>query len=194
MTDDSTTTDEKRMPAWAKTLSDFGPLAAFFIANWYGGILVATGVLMATIAVASIVSWVLTHKISPMHVVTLVFVMLFGGLTLWLEDETFIKVKVSLVNSLFGTILVGGWLLGKPLLKFVMGEFLHLDEDGWRKLSLRWGLFFFSLAALNEVVWRSVSTDTWVTFKVFGLLGITMAFGMAQMPLITKHLIKDEQG
>ncbi len=184
--------NEKQMPPMLKTLMDFGPLAAFFIANWLGGIYWATGVLMVAIAIASAFSWFITRKIAPMLIVTLVFVLIFGGLTLWLEDETFIKVKVSLVNALFGTILLGGLFFGKPLLKFVMGEFINLDEGGWRKLSMRWGIFFFTLAGLNEFVWRSVSTDTWVTFKVFGLLGITMVFGMCQLPLIQKHLVKDE--
>ena len=176
-----------------KMLTDFGPLIAFFVANSMGGIYWATGVLMASIIAASAVSWMLTGKISTMHIVTLGFVLVFGGLTLWLENETFIKVKVSLVNGLFGSILVGGWLMGKSLLKFVMGEFLKLDDEGWRQLSLRWGLMFFGLAALNEAVWRSVSTDTWVTFKVFGLLAVTMVFGMCQMPFIAKHMIEDEE-
>ena len=183
---------DKQMPPWMKTATDFGPLLAFFAANWLGGIYWATGILMVAIVIASAISWMMTGKISPMHIVTLVFVLLFGGLTIWLENETFIKVKVSLVNGLFGTILVGGWLMGKSLLKFVMGEFLNLDDAGWRKLSLRWGLMFYGLAVLNEIVWRSVSTDTWVTFKVFGLLAVTMIFGMCQMPLIMRHMVKDE--
>ena len=180
-------------PAWLKPLTDFGPLVAFFIANYLGGIFWATGILMVAIAVAAAITWMTSGKVSPMHIVTLVFVLFFGGLTLWLEDETFIKVKVSLVNGLFGSILLGGWLMGKPLLKFVMGEFLNLDDEGWMKLSLRWSMLFFSLAALNEVVWRSVSTDTWVTFKVFGLLAITMIFGMAQMRLISRHLVSEDE-
>lgn len=186
-------TPEKQMPPGLKMLTDFGPLVGFFAANWLGGIYWATGVLMAAIVIASAISWMFTGKISPMHIVTLVFVLVFGGLTIWLENETFIKVKVSLVNALFGSILVGGWFMGKSLLKFVMGEFLNLDAEGWRKLSLRWGLMFFGLAGLNEIVWRSVSTDTWVTFKVFGLLAVTMIFGMCQLPLINKHMIKDDE-
>lgn len=181
------------MPPWAKMVTDFGPLMAFFAANWFGGIYWATGILMVAIVVASAVSWKLTGKISPMHIVTLVFVLIFGALTIYLENETFIKVKVSLVNALFGSILVGGWLMGKSLLKFVMGEALNLDDEGWRKLSLRWGLMFFGLAALNEIVWRSVSTDIWVTFKVFGLLGTTMIFALSQMPLMMRHMIHDEE-
>ena len=185
-------TTEKKPPAWLKTATDFGPLLAFFVANWLGGIFWATGVIMVAIGIASAINWFTAGKISPMHIVTLVFVLIFGGLTLWLADETFIKVKVSLVNGLFGTILLAGWLRGKALLKFVMGEFLKLDDAGWMKLSLRWAMLFYGLALLNEIVWRTVSTDTWVTFKVFGLLAITMIFGMAQMPLISKHLVEEE--
>ena len=183
---------EKQMPGWIKLLSDFGPLLAFFATNWYAGIIWATGVLMVTITIAAAVSYAMTGKIAPMHIVTLVFVLVFGSLTIWLNDETFIKVKVTLVNCLFGSILIGGWLMGKSLLKYVMGEMLSVDDEGWRKLSFRWGLLFFGLAALNEVVWRSVSTDTWVTFKTFGLMAVTMVFGVCQIRLITKHLIKDE--
>lgn len=187
----SETQIEKKMPHGIKLLTDFGPLLAFFAANWAGGIYVATGVLMVAIAVAFAITWTMTRKVAPMLVVTLVFVLVFGGLTIWLEDETFIKVKVTLVNGLLGSILLAGLMFGRPLLKSVMGEMVKMDDDGWRKLSLRWGVFFFCLAAINEAVWRSVSTDTWVTFKVFGLLAITMAFGMAQIPLMTKHMIED---
>ena len=135
---EQTKTDEKHMPPLVKTLMDFGPLAAFFIANWLGGIYVATGVLMVAIAIASVASWSMTRRIAPMLIVTLVFVLIFGGLTLVLQDETFIKIKVTLVNSLFGSILLGGLYFGKSLVKFVMGEFFNMDENGWRKLSMRW--------------------------------------------------------
>lgn len=182
---------EKKLPHRIKMLTDFGPLLAFFIANWAGGIYVATGVLMAAIAIAFAVTWTMTRKVAPMLIVTLAFVLVFGGLTIYLENDTFIKVKVTLVNGLLGSILLVGLMFGKSFLKSVMGEMLKLDDDGWRKLSLRWGLFFFCLAGLNEIVWRSVSTDTWVTFKVFGLMGITMAFGMSQIPLMTKHMTEE---
>jgi intracellular septation protein len=182
---------EKKMPHGIKMATDFGPLLAFFGANWMWGIYTATAVLMVAIAAAFAVTWKMTHKVAPMLVVTLVFVLVFGGLTIYLENDTFIKVKVTLVNALLGSILLVGLLFGRSFLKSVMGEMLKMDDEGWRKLSLRWGLFFFCLAGLNEIVWRSVSTDTWVTFKVFGLMGITMAFGLAQIPLMTKHMIEE---
>ena len=182
---------EKKMPHGIKLATDFGPLLAFFGANWMWGIYTATAVLMVAIAVAFAVTWKMTQKVAPMLVVTLVFVLVFGGLTIWLENDTFIKVKVTLVNALLGSILLVGLLFGRSFLKSVMGEMLKMDDEGWRKLSLRWGLFFFGLAGLNEIVWRSVSTDTWVTFKVFGLMGVTMAFGMAQIPLMTRHMIEE---
>ena len=184
---------DRKMPHGIKLATDFGPLLAFFGANWMWGIIVATGVLMVAIAIAFVITWRMTHKVAPMLVVTLVFVMVFGGLTIYLADETFIKVKVTLVNALLGSILLAGLLFGRSFLKSVMGEMLKMDDEGWRKLSLRWGLFFFCLAGLNEAVWRSVSTDTWVTFKVFGLMGITMVFGMAQIPLMTKHMIEEPE-
>jgi len=128
-----------------------------------------------------------------MPVVALVFVLAFGALTIWLHDDTFIKIKVTLINALFGAILLVGLALGRLWLKLIMGEALEMDDEGWRKLTLRWGLFFLFLAGLNEVVWRSVSTDAWVNFKVFGLLPITFVFAFAQAPLMQKHMIQDRK-
>jgi intracellular septation protein len=116
----------------------------------------------------------------------------FGGLTLWLQNETFIKVKVTLINALFGTILLSGLFFGKQLLKLVLGEALKMDDEGWRILTLRWGLFFFALAGLNEIVWRTVSTDLWVNFKVFGILPLTLLFALSQAPLMNRHMIESQ--
>ncbi len=182
---------EKKMPHGIKLATDFGPLLAFFVANYLWGIYAATGVLMVAIAIAFAITWRMTHKVAPMLVVTLVLVLVFGGLTIYLADDRFIKIKVTLVNGLLGAVLLAGLLFGRSLLKVVMGEMLKMDDEGWRKLSLRWGIFFVCLAGINEIVWRSVSTDTWVTFKVFGLMGLTMAFGMAQIPLMTKHMTEE---
>jgi intracellular septation protein len=114
-------------------------------------------------------------------------VLVFGTLTLWLKDETFIKMKPTIVNTLFGSILLGGLYFGKSLLGYVFDSAFKLDAQGWRKLTLRWGLFFLFLAVLNEIVWRNFSTDFWVAFKVWGTLPITLAFTMSQMPLIMRH-------
>jgi intracellular septation protein len=164
-----------------------GPLAAFFGVNARAGIFPATAAFMVAIVVSLVASRLLEKRFPVLPLVTAVFVLVFGGLTLVLQDELFIKLKPTLVNALFGAILLVGLALGRPLLKPLFGTALTLDEAGWRTLTLRWGLFFFLLAALNEVVWRSVSTDTWVSFKVFGIMPLTLVFAIAQTPLITRH-------
>jgi intracellular septation protein len=179
---------QRKMPAWLKIAVEWGPLVAFFIANARGGIFVATGVFMAATIIALAVAWVTTHRVAMVPLVSAIFVALFGALTLWLQDEVFIKVKVTLVNALFGTILLVGLAFGRQFLKLLLGETLKMDDEGWRKLTLRWGVFFFALAGLNEMVWRTVSTDTWVTFKVFGILPLTLLFALSQVPLMQKHM------
>lgn len=186
MTDQS----EYRIPSWARILVEWGPLIAFFIANAKGGIFWATGVFMVATAVALTVSWTLTRKLALVPLIGAVFVALFGGLTLWLQNDTFIKVKVTLVNVLFGAILLTGLYFGKQFLKLVLGETLKMDDAGWRILTLRWGLFFFALAGLNEIIWRTVSTDLWVNFKVFGILPLTLLFAISQAPLMNRHMIE----
>lgn len=175
-----------------KLLVEMGPLMAFFMGNWLGGIFWGTGIFMAATAVALTVSWTLTRKLATVPLVTAVFVAIFGGLTLWLQSDLFIKVKVTLINALFGAILLGGLAFGRSYLKLVMSEALKLPEAAWRTLTLRWGVFFFCLAVLNEIVWRNVSTDVWVNFKVFGLVPITLAFALANAPFMAKHAAEDE--
>ena len=109
-----------------------------------------------------------------------------------MQDEIFIKVKVTLINALFGAILLGGLAFGRSYLKLVMGEAMKLPEAAWRTLTLRWGVFFFGLAILNEIVWRSVSTGMWVNFKVFGLLPLTLVFALANAPFMARHMIEDD--
>jgi intracellular septation protein len=181
---------DSSLPSWARILVEWGPLIAFFIANARAGIFWGTGVFMAASVVALAVSWTWTRKLALVPLIGAVFVAIFGGLTLWLQNETFIKVKVTLVNLLFGTVLLSGLAFRKQFLKLVLGEVLKLDDEGWRILTLRWGLFFFALALLNEMVWRTVSTDLWVNFKVFGILPITLLFALSQAPLMTRHLIE----
>jgi intracellular septation protein len=122
-----------------------------------------------------------------MPIVTAVIVLVFGGLTLVLHDETFIKVKPTIIYVLFACTLLGGLLLGKPLLGMVLDSVFDLTDEGWRKLTWRWTLFFFGLAILNEVVWRTQSTDFWVNFKVFGVLPLTLLFGALQYPLLVRY-------
>ena len=174
-----------------KIFIEAGPLIAFFLANWLGGIFVATGIFMAAIALALILSWLLTRKLAVMPLISAGFVAVFGVLTLWLHDDTFIKVKVTLINALFGVILLGGLFFGQTFLKYVMGEAIKMTEEGWRALTIRWGIFFLCIAVVNEVVWRMVPTDTWVNFKV-ALLPVTLVFALSQAPMMTKHMIQDD--
>ena len=174
-----------------KIIIEAGPLVAFFVGNWLAGIFWGTGIFMAATAVALILSWLLTRKLAVMPLISAGFVAVFGILTLWLHDETFIKVKVTLINALFGMILLGGLFFGQTFLKFVMGEALKMTDEGWRALTIRWGIFFLCVAVVNEVVWRSVSTDTWVNFKV-ALLPITLVFALSQAPMMTKYMIQDD--
>lgn len=175
-----------------KLVLEMGPLVAFFVTNWKFGIFPATGVLMACVVLALAVSWFMTRHLPVMPVVTCVAVVFFGALTFLFHDELFIKLKPTIVNSIFGAVLLGALAFGKPLLPVVLDSVMRLTEEGWRKLTLRWGVFFFVLAALNEIVWRTQSTDFWVSFKAFGIMPITIAFALAQIPLIMKHELKDE--
>ena len=175
-----------------KLLIEMGPLVAFFAGNWFGGIFFGTGVFMVATIISLTVSWGLTRKIAMVPLVSAVFVALFGALTLWLQSDLFIKVKVTLINALFGAVLLGGVAFGKSYLKLIMGEAMKLGDGAWRTLSIRWGVFFFAMAGLNEIVWRNFSTDQWVNFKVFGLLPLTLVFAVANAPYMTKHMIEDE--
>ncbi|MEP9354907.1 septation protein A [Xanthobacter sp. KR7-65] len=184
----------RKMSPWLKIGLELGPLVLFFAANGYGGIYVATGVFMVATLAALAAMWILARRVAVMPLVSAVVVMVFGGLTLWLQDEHFIKLKPTMVNALFGVLLLGGLYLKKPLLPYVFDGMVKLTDEGWRRLTIRWGLFFLAMAVLNELVWRSVSTDTWVAFKTFGYLPLTFAFAMAQAPLMARFELKDEPG
>ena len=147
---------------------------------------------MIATAVALIASRLLTGTLPIMPLVSGVIVLVFGALTLYLHDETFIKMKPTIVNTLFGATLLGGLFFGKSLLGYVFDSAFHLDAEGWRKLTFRWGLFFLVLAVLNEVVWRNFSTDAWVTFKVWAIMPITLVFTFSQMPLIMRHTVEQD--
>jgi intracellular septation protein len=174
-----------------KLALDFGPLALFFFANNHYDIFVATGTFMVAVLVALAISYFLTRHLPIMPVVTAIIVVVFGGLTLFLHDATFIKVKPTIIYALFGAILLGGLFFGKPLLGAVLDSMFQLTEEGWRKLTLRWAIFFFVLAVLNEIVWRNTSTNVWVDFKVFGVVPLTFLFGALQVPLLKKYGIEE---
>jgi len=153
-------------------------------------IFAATAVFIVATLVALTVHYALVRKLPIMPLVSGVVVVVFGGLTLWLDNETFIKLKPTIVNTLFGVVLLVGLYFDKPLLAVVLDSVFELTDEGWRKLTFRWALFFFVLAALNEIVWRTQSTDTWVSFKVFGIMPITVAFALAQTPLLMRYEAK----
>jgi len=175
-----------------KLVLEMGPLVLFFLSNYKFGLYTATGVLMASVVIALAVSWLMTRHVPVMPLVTAVAVVIFGSLTLILQDDLFIKLKPTIVNTIFGTILLVALAFGRPLLPVVLDSVLQLTEEGWKKLTLRWGLFFYVLAALNEIVWRTQTTDFWVTFKAFGTMPITIVFALAQVPLILRHELKGE--
>jgi len=180
-------TAKLRLNPLLKLALDLGPLALFFFANSHYGIFVATATFMVAVLVALAISYVLTRQIAIMPVVTAIIVVVFGGLTLVLHDATFIKVKPTIIYALFGGVLIGGLFFNKPLLGIVFDSMFHLTDEGWRKLTLRWAIFFLALAVLNEIVWRNTSTNVWVDFKVFGVMPLTFGFGALQMPLLKKY-------
>jgi intracellular septation protein len=197
---------KKEVNPLLKLALELGPLMVFFFANtrgeWlvgnypalgnFGGpIFLATGLFMIATAIALAVSWLLTRTLPIMPLVSGVVVFVFGALTLYLQDDIFIKMKPTIVNSLFGLTLLGGLWFGKSLLGYVFDSAFRLDAEGWRKLTLRWGVFFLFLALVNEIVWRSFSTDTWVAFKVWGIMPITLVFTFSQMPLIMRHSLDE---
>ena len=197
-----------------KLVLEMGPLVLFFLANSRptlfrpllapllpasmlegekAGIFAATLVLMISVVAALLVSWHLTKKLPVMPVVTCIAVVFFGALTFFFHDDLFIKLKPTIVNFIFGGVLLGSLAFGKLLLPVVLDSVMNLSQEGWRQLTIRWGVFFFVLAALNEIVWRTQTTDFWVSFKAFGIMPLTIVFALAQVPLIMKHEIKEEE-
>jgi intracellular septation protein len=179
---------EKSVPRWLKPTVDYGPLAAFFLTYLIAGLMAATAAIIIASLIALVLSWFTERRVPLIPLITAVIVAVFGGLTLWLNDETFIKMKPTIVQALFAAILLGGLALDKPLLKPLLGAALPgMSHAAWRQFTLRYALFFIGMAALNEVVWRTQSTDFWVTFKVFGLSGLTILFILSQIPFVTRH-------
>jgi intracellular septation protein len=195
------------MKPWLKLIIEMGPLVVFFGVNRHGGLpefrnlwladgatvtalqglFEATGAFMIVTVIALFAGWFLERRLPVMPLVSGFFVVIFGGLTLVLADETFIKLKPTLVNSLFAVILLGGLAFKRSLLKPLFGSAFRLNDDGWRTLTLRWGVFFVFLAIVNEVVWRNFSTDFWISFKLFGMLPLSILFAGSQTPLILRQ-------
>jgi intracellular septation protein len=199
---------EKKLNPWVKIGLEMGPLLIFFLANargekmaasWPliqtlgGPIFFATATFIVATLLALAVSYGLTRKLPLMPFITAIVVVVFGGLTLYLKDDTFIKIKPTIIYCLFGGVLLGGLLFGKSLMGYVFDTVFKLDDAGWRKLTVRWGLFFFGLAVLNEIVRHFATTDQWVTFKVFAIVPITFVFALLQMRLISRHSLEDKE-
>jgi intracellular septation protein len=170
----------------SKLLIELGPLLVFFATNAIVGIFAGTAAFMAATFISLAVARFRYHKVPVMPLVSGVIVLVFGGLTLYLHDETFIKLKPTIVYSMFALVLAAGLLLRKPLLELLFGPAFSLTEEGWRKLTLRWTAFFIAMAVVNEIVWRNFSTDAWVSFKAFGFLPLTILFALAQVPLMQR--------
>jgi intracellular septation protein len=173
-----------------KFVLDLGPLLVFFIGNSYFGIFPATAMFMVAVTLSLAITYAIAKRISPMPIVTGVVVLVFGGLTLLLNDELFIKLKPTIVNSIFASVLLAGVLTERLYIKILFDNAFRLPDDAWKILTYRWIAFFVFLAILNEVIWRNFSTDFWVGFKLWGVVPISMAFGIAQMPFILKNQIK----
>ena len=184
--------DKPQLNPILKLVLDIGPLVLFFGANAQFGIYAATGAFMVAVLAALAVSYALTRHVAIMPVVTAIIVLVFGGLTIILHDELFIKLKPTIIYVLFGGVLLGGLAFGKSFIGILFDSVFDLTDEGWRKLTWRWGLFFLVLAFVNEVVWRNFSTDFWVSFKVFGVVPLTFLFGALQFPLLQKYEKKDQ--
>src|SRR5262249_1864014 len=207
-------TEKPKLSPGLRLALDLGPLILFFVANMrrglfapllgsclpaelleapHAGIFPATAVFTPAVLIALAISYAKTRHLPVMPMVTAVVVVVFGGATLILQDEQFIKLKPTIIYVLFGVVLIGGLAFGKSLLGMVFDSVFNLTEEGWRKLTLRWALFFFVLAVLNEIVWRTQSTDFWVAFKVFGVMPISLVFAALQVPLMTKYAVAEPE-
>ena len=180
------------MHSGIKWVLDMLPLAAFFITYKQADIMTATLALIGATLLSLAVTYSVERKVAMTPLATAIIVSLFGGLTVWLDDPMFIKLKPTIVNLLFAVILLGGLWYKKPLLKPLFGSALRLSDHGWHQLTLRWACFFLLLAVLNELVWRNVSEATWVNFKVFGLMGLTLVFALSQIPLMQREMLQDD--
>ena len=179
-------------PQLRRTILDFGPLLLFFSAFKLAGLYAATATVMVAAVVAVGVGYWLDRKIHPVPLATAVIVLVFGGLTLYLNDDRFIKMKPTMIYALFGATLLGGLYFKRPLIKFILGAAVTLNEAAWRNLSWRFGLFFFAMALLNELIWRNFSSELWVDYHVFGAIALTVLFSMSQVPFMLRHQIETE--
>ncbi|RCL02372.1 MAG: intracellular septation protein [Candidatus Tokpelaia sp. JSC189] len=202
---DIKTTEKTHMSPILNFSLEIGPLLIFLFVNFRGEWLInniplfssfdkaiypATVIFMTAIVIALIISWWISHKIPVIPMVSGIFVLILGFLTLWLHDDIFIKMKPTFINTFFCLILFGGLFFKKSLLRYVMDSTIKLDSEGWRKLTFRWAFFFLFLAVLNEIIWRNFSNEIWSTFKVFGIMPVTIIFMLMQTPLLIRHTVE----
>lgn len=190
----SAKTEKAEPTGGSRLLIDLGPLLVFFLANFFAPVpgplkvFVATGAFMVAMLAAMLYSYARFRTISPLLWFSGVMVVVMGGLTLWLQDETFIKLKPTIYYLFVAALLGFGLATGRPLLKAVLGSsYPGLDEQGWIKLTRNWALFFAFMALLNEMVWRNSSTQFWIGFKIWGAIPLTFLFAIANVPMLMKH-------
>ena len=197
--------EERNINPVVKQVLELGPPLLFFVAylymrdetytlggTEYSGFILAAGVFVPILLASMAILWKLTGKLSRMQVFTIVMVVVFGGLTVWLNDERFFKIKTTLVYGLFAVILGIGLLQGRSYLAWVMSEFLPMTDEGWMKLTTRLALFFAGLAIANEIVWRTMSTDAWVKIETFGFPILMFVFLWGQIMSLQGHIIEDD--
>jgi len=182
----------KKLPPLARFALDIGPLVIFFAVLRLSDIFAATAVFMVAIVAALVIGFAFERRLSPMPIVTGVVVLIFGGLTLYLHDKTFIKLKPTIIYTIFAILLAGGIATGRNFIKTLFDHAFHLTDDGWRILTYRWIVFFIAMAVLNEIVWRNFSDTFWAGFKLFGAIPLTLVFAMAQAPLVLRYEVKQE--
>lgn len=189
---DAQTEAAKDLPSGMRMALDFGPVIIFFVVNYLAppplGIFYATGAFMAAMMAAMVYSWAKVGKISPMLLFSGVMVLIFGGITLLLRDETFIKLKPTIYYVFIASILIMGLIAKRPTLQALLGSvYPGLSDKGWDLLSRNWAIFFLAMAVLNEIIWRNFSTDFWVGFKLWGAIPLTLIFAFANVPMLLKH-------
>lgn len=192
---------QQKAPHKYRWLMEYGPLLAFFFTNFGAGrfgvekpIIVATSVLVILTAVAIVAAWVLERRVPMMTLFAGVAVGFFGGLTIWFDDEFFIKIKPTVISGLFAVVLAGGQLAGRSPIRAMLGGQFKMQDEGWQRLTWIWTAMFATSAIANEIAWRSLSTDGWVSFKLFGLTGISLVFGLMSVPIMTRYGDQSEIG
>jgi intracellular septation protein len=183
-----TQTTKKEMSQGLKLALDFAPLVAFFIAYRMGGVYWATGVIIALTLVSLVIGYMITGKVAKFPLFSGILITILGGLTLYLQNDTFVKMKPTAANLVFAGLLGGGLVMNRMFLKDLLGSTLNMPNDAWRTLTIRWAVFFLLLAGLNEYVWRTMSEEAWVNFKVFGLMGLTLVFALANAPFMARYM------